>query len=67
MTKSIKLRFGQIYSGSIFGRLQRGTITNFGRFFRNAIFFRFWRLQIMKSGRVYSPPIMKSIDPVLHG
>ncbi|CAL1385045.1 unnamed protein product [Linum trigynum] len=67
MTKYIKHRFGRIYSGSIFGKLKRGTITDFGRFFRNAIFFRFWMLQITKSGRGYSPPIMKSIDPILHG
>ncbi|CAL1404754.1 unnamed protein product [Linum trigynum] len=67
MTKSIQQRFGRIYSGSIFWRLQRGTITDFGRFFRNAIFFRFWRLQITKSGRGYSPPIMKSFDPILYG
>ncbi|CAL1391199.1 unnamed protein product [Linum trigynum] len=67
MTKSIKHRLGQIYSGSIFGRLQRGTITDFVRFFRNVIFFRFWRLKITKPDRDYSPPIMKSIDPILHG
>ncbi|CAL1386383.1 unnamed protein product [Linum trigynum] len=67
MTKSIKHRFERIYSWSIFGRLRRGTITDFGRFFRNAIFFRFWRLQITKSDQGYSPPIMKSIDPILHG
>ncbi|CAL1386451.1 unnamed protein product [Linum trigynum] len=67
MIESIKLRFGRIYSGSIFGRFQRDTITDFGRFIRNAIFFRFWRLQIKESGGGYSPPIMKSIDPILHG
>ncbi|CAL1385578.1 unnamed protein product [Linum trigynum] len=67
MIESIKHRFRRIYSGSIFGRFQRGTITNFGRFIRNAIFFRFWRLQITESGRGYSPSIMKSIDPILHG
>ncbi|CAL1391300.1 unnamed protein product [Linum trigynum] len=67
MIKSIKHRFGRIYSGSIFGRFQKGTITDFGRFFRNVIFFRFWKLQIIELGRVYSPPIMKSIDPILHG
>ncbi|CAL1415093.1 unnamed protein product [Linum trigynum] len=67
MMESIKHRFGQIYSGSIFGRFQRGTITDFGGFIRNAILFRFWRLQIMESGRGYSPTIMKSIDPILHG
>ncbi|CAL1385002.1 unnamed protein product [Linum trigynum] len=62
----IKHRIGQIYSVSIFGRFQRGTITDFGRFIQNAIFVRFWRLQITESGRGYSPPIMKSIDPILH-
>ncbi|CAL1365800.1 unnamed protein product [Linum trigynum] len=67
MIKSIKLRFGRIYSGSIFGRFHRGTITDFGRFIRNAIFFRFERLQITESDRGYSPPIMKSIDPILYG
>ncbi|CAL1409533.1 unnamed protein product [Linum trigynum] len=67
MIESIKHRFRRIYSGSIFGRLQRGTITDFGLFIRNAIFFRFRRLQITESGRGYSPPIMKSIDPILHG
>ncbi|CAL1365816.1 unnamed protein product [Linum trigynum] len=67
MIESIKHLFGRIYSGSIFGRFQRGTNTDFGRFIRNAIFFRFWRLQIMESGRGYSPPMMKSIDPILHG
>ncbi|CAL1385005.1 unnamed protein product [Linum trigynum] len=66
MIKSIKHRFARIYSGSIFGRLQRA-ITDFGRFFLNAIFFRFCRLQITESGQGYSPPIMKSIDPILHG
>ncbi|CAL1398671.1 unnamed protein product [Linum trigynum] len=39
MIESIKHRFGRIYSGSIFGKFQRGTITDFGRFIRNAIFF----------------------------
>ncbi|CAL1398493.1 unnamed protein product [Linum trigynum] len=63
--KSIQGQFGRISSGSIFGRLQRGTITDFGRFFRNAIFFRFWRLQITDLARGYSPPIIKSIDPIL--
>ncbi|CAI0440905.1 unnamed protein product [Linum tenue] len=53
MIKSIKCRFGRIYSGPIFGRFQRGTITDFGQFFRNVIFFRFWRLQITESGRAY--------------
>ncbi|CAL1398624.1 unnamed protein product [Linum trigynum] len=67
MIESIKHRFGRIYSGLLFGRFQRGTITNFQRFIQNAIFFRFGRLQIMESGRGYSPPIMKSIDPILHG
>ncbi|CAL1398919.1 unnamed protein product [Linum trigynum] len=67
MIESIKHRFGRIYSGSILGRFQRGTITDFGQFIRNAIFFRFWRLQIMEYGRGYSPPIMKSIDPILYG
>ncbi|CAL1373056.1 unnamed protein product [Linum trigynum] len=67
MIESIKHRFGRIYSVSIFGILQRGTITDFLRFIRNAIFFRFWRLQIKESGRGYSPPIMKSIDPILLG
>ncbi|CAL1385617.1 unnamed protein product [Linum trigynum] len=67
MIESIKHRFGRIYSGSIFGRFQRGTITDFGRFIRNAIFFRFWRLQITESGRGYSPSIIKSIDSILHG
>ncbi|CAL1390850.1 unnamed protein product [Linum trigynum] len=67
MIESIKLRFRRIYSGSIFGRFQRGTITDFRRFIRNAIFFRFWRLQITESGRGYSPLIMNSIDPILHG
>ncbi|CAL1398706.1 unnamed protein product [Linum trigynum] len=67
MIESIKHRFGRIYSGSIFGRLQRGTITDFGRFIRNAILFRFWRLQITESSKGYSPPIMKSIDVFLHG
>ncbi|CAL1385577.1 unnamed protein product [Linum trigynum] len=67
MIDSIKHRFGRIYSGSIFGRFQRGTITDFGRFIRNAIFFLFWRLQIMESGRGYSPPIMRTIDLILHG
>ncbi|CAL1386239.1 unnamed protein product [Linum trigynum] len=67
MIKSIKCRFGRIYSGSIFGRFQRGTIRDFGRFFRNAIFFRFWNLKITEYGRAYSPSIMKSIDPILHG
>ncbi|CAL1415066.1 unnamed protein product [Linum trigynum] len=67
MIESIKHRFGPIYSGSIFGIFQRSTIKDFGRFIRNAIFFRFWKLQITKSGRGYSPPIMKSIDPILHG
>ncbi|CAL1365960.1 unnamed protein product [Linum trigynum] len=67
MIKSIKHRFGRIYSGSFFGRFQRGSITNFERFFRNAILFRFWRLQITRSDRGYSPPKMKSIDPILHG
>ncbi|CAL1390856.1 unnamed protein product [Linum trigynum] len=66
MIESIKHRFGRIYPGSIFGRFQRVTITNFGRFIRNTIFFRFLRLQITESGRGYSPPIMKSIDPILH-
>ncbi|CAL1398835.1 unnamed protein product [Linum trigynum] len=67
MIESSKHRFGRIHSGSIFGRFQRGTITDFGRFIRSAIFFRFWRLQITESGRGYYPPIMKSIDPILHG
>ncbi|CAL1391299.1 unnamed protein product [Linum trigynum] len=67
MIKSIKRRFGLIYSESIFGRFQRSTITDFGRFFRNVIFFRFSRLQILELGRGYSTPIMKSIDPILHG
>ncbi|CAL1409484.1 unnamed protein product [Linum trigynum] len=67
MIESIKHRFGRIYSGKIFGRFQRGTITYFGLFIRNAIFFLFWRLQMTESGRGYSPPIMKSIDPILHG
>ncbi|CAL1365812.1 unnamed protein product [Linum trigynum] len=67
MIESIKHRFGRIYSESIFGRFQRGSITDFSRFIGNAIFFRFWRLQITESGRNYSPPIMKSIDPILHG
>ncbi|CAL1384998.1 unnamed protein product [Linum trigynum] len=67
MIESIKQRFGRIYYGSIFARFQSGTITDFGRFIRNAIFFRFWRLQITESGRGYSPAIMKSIDPILHG
>ncbi|CAL1365814.1 unnamed protein product [Linum trigynum] len=67
MIEFIKHLFGPIYSGSIFGRFQRGTITDFGRFIGNAIFFRFWRLQITESGRGYSPPMMKSIDPILHG
>ncbi|CAL1399015.1 unnamed protein product [Linum trigynum] len=66
MIESIKHRFGLIYSGSIFGRFQGGTITDFGRFIQNAIFLRFWRVQITESGRGYSPPIMKSIDPILH-
>ncbi|CAL1363630.1 unnamed protein product [Linum trigynum] len=66
MIESIKHRFGRIYSRSIFGIFQRGTITDFRLFFRNAIFFRFWRLQITNPGRGYSPPIMKSIDPILH-
>ncbi|CAL1365808.1 unnamed protein product [Linum trigynum] len=66
MIESINHRFGRIYSGSIFGRFQRGTITDFRRFIRNAIFSRFWRLQITESGRGYSPQIMKSIDPILH-
>ncbi|CAL1399016.1 unnamed protein product [Linum trigynum] len=67
MIESIKHRFGRIYSGSSFGRFQRGTITYFGRFIRNAIFFLFWSPQITESGRGYSSPIMKSIDPILHG
>ncbi|CAL1385004.1 unnamed protein product [Linum trigynum] len=67
MIESIKHRFGRIYSGSTIGRFQRGTITDFRRFIRNAIFFRLWRLQITESGRGYSPSIMKSIDPILHG
>ncbi|CAL1409443.1 unnamed protein product [Linum trigynum] len=67
MIESIKHQFGRIYSGSIFGRFQRGTITDFGRFIRNAIFFLLWRLQITEAGQGYSPPIMKSIDPILHG
>ncbi|CAL1390854.1 unnamed protein product [Linum trigynum] len=66
MIESIKHRFGWIYSGSIFGRFLRDTIIDFGQYIRNAIFFRFWRLQITESGRGYSPPIMKSIDPILH-
>ncbi|CAL1415016.1 unnamed protein product [Linum trigynum] len=37
-----------------------------GDFFRNATFFRFWRIQTTDSGRGYYPPIMKSIDPILH-
>ncbi|CAL1372650.1 unnamed protein product [Linum trigynum] len=67
MIKSIENRFRRINSGSIFGKFQRGVITNFARFFRNAIFLRLWRLKIMESGRGYSLPIMKSIDPILHG
>ncbi|CAL1398833.1 unnamed protein product [Linum trigynum] len=67
MIESIKHRFGRIYSGSIFGTFERCTITDFRRFIRNAIFFRLWGLQITKSGRGYTPPIMKSIDPILHG
>ncbi|CAL1386452.1 unnamed protein product [Linum trigynum] len=67
MIESIKHRFGRIYSGSIFGRFQRGTIIDFGRFIGNAIFFRFRRLLITESGGGYSPPIMKSIDPIPHG
>ncbi|CAL1398874.1 unnamed protein product [Linum trigynum] len=67
MIEYIKHRILRIYSGAIFGRFQWGTITDFGRFIRNAIFFRFWRLQITESCRAYSPPIMKSIDPILHG
>ncbi|CAI0397712.1 unnamed protein product [Linum tenue] len=67
MIKSIKRRFCRIYSRSIFGRFQKGTITDIGRFFRNVIFFRFWRQHITESGRGYFPPIMKSIDPILHG
>ncbi|CAL1398211.1 unnamed protein product [Linum trigynum] len=63
MIKSVKKRFGRIYSESIFGRFQRGTITDFRRFFHNAIFFRFLRPQITDSGRDYSPRIMKSDDP----
>ncbi|CAL1414671.1 unnamed protein product [Linum trigynum] len=66
MIDSIKHRFVRIYSGSNFGIFQRGTITDFGRFIRNTIFFRFWRLKINESDRGYSPPIMKSIDPILH-
>ncbi|CAL1415021.1 unnamed protein product [Linum trigynum] len=65
MIESIKHGFGRIYSGSIFGGFQRGTITDFGLFSRNAIFFGFWRLQITDSGRGYYPPIMKSIDLIL--
>ncbi|CAL1409534.1 unnamed protein product [Linum trigynum] len=67
MIESIKHRLGRIYSGSIFGRFLRGSITDFGRFIRNAIFFRFRRLQITESGLGYSTSIMKSIDPILHG
>ncbi|CAL1399013.1 unnamed protein product [Linum trigynum] len=67
MIESIKHRFGRMFSGSIFGRFQKATISDFGQFIRNAIFFRFWRLQITESGRGYSPMIMKSIDPILHG
>ncbi|CAL1398834.1 unnamed protein product [Linum trigynum] len=67
MIESIKHRFRRIYSGTIFGRFQRGAITDFGGFIRNAIFFRFLRLQTTESGRGYSPPIMKSIDYILHG
>ncbi|CAL1398496.1 unnamed protein product [Linum trigynum] len=63
--KSIHGQFGQISSGSILGRLERGTITDFGRFFRNDIFFLFWRLQITDLARGYSPPIIKSIGPIL--
>ncbi|CAL1352572.1 unnamed protein product [Linum trigynum] len=63
--KSIKGQFGQISSWSIFDILQRGTITDFGRFFRNAIFFQFLRLQITDSARGYSPTIIKSIGPIL--
>ncbi|CAL1398500.1 unnamed protein product [Linum trigynum] len=63
--KYIQRQFGWISSGSIFGRLQRGNITDFGRFLRKAIFFRFWRLQITDSALGYSPPIIKSIDPIL--
>ncbi|CAL1398705.1 unnamed protein product [Linum trigynum] len=67
MIKSIKHRFVRIYSGSILGRFQSGTVTDFRRFIRNAIFFRFRKLQNTKSVRGYSPPTMKSIDPILHG
>ncbi|CAL1415095.1 unnamed protein product [Linum trigynum] len=67
MIESIKQRFRRIYSGSFLGRFQRGTITDFGRYIRNATFFQFWRLQFTESGRGYSPPIMTSIDPILHG
>ncbi|CAL1414853.1 unnamed protein product [Linum trigynum] len=67
MIESIKHRFWWIYYGSIFGRFQRGTITDFSRYFRNAIFFRFWKLQIVESCKGYSPLIMKSIGPILHG
>ncbi|CAL1415097.1 unnamed protein product [Linum trigynum] len=66
MIESFKHRFRRINSGSIFGKFQSGAITDFGQFIRNAIFFRFWRLQIRESVRGYSPPIMKSIDPILH-
>ncbi|CAL1415020.1 unnamed protein product [Linum trigynum] len=65
MIESIKHGFGRIYSGSIFGGFQRGTITDFGRFSRNTILFRLWYLVITDSGSGYTSPIMKSIDPIL--
>ncbi|CAL1386126.1 unnamed protein product [Linum trigynum] len=67
MIKSIKRRFGQIYSGSIFARFKSGTITDYDDLSEIPFSVDSGGCTSRNSGRAYSPPIMKSIDPILHG
>ncbi|CAL1391294.1 unnamed protein product [Linum trigynum] len=68
MIKSIKHRFGRIYSGSIFGRFQRGTIIDFGRFSEMPFSFDSGVYRSLESGcGLFSIDNESLIDPILHG